>query len=260
MKAFKSPIAPIALRWSIAFCTSSGGVIALMKKSTSSMPYLPNSSATFARVPAAISSYLLGRSSRLTFGRAQQVRQPRDDQVLEIAADFVGREFALRADDRADQQLGIDDAERVFAETPQPHDAEILVAERDRLPRAPFLVQKRLLADEVDLGLKRRFFPRDRQDPRQDRHVRRRQRVPPRPKDVQRLAVAKEDRLLVLLHDQLRPSLMSAEPSAEPDARSTYCCRQNTESPPSECPCYELRNAEMSYQGNRKTGREECSL
>ncbi len=51
------------LRASIAFCTSSGGVMALMKKSTSSSPYLANSSATLARVPAAISSNFDGKSS-----------------------------------------------------------------------------------------------------------------------------------------------------------------------------------------------------
>ena len=67
MKAFRSPTAPIALRASMAFCTSSGGVMALMKKSTSSRPYLANSSATFARVPAATSSYFAGRSSRPIF-------------------------------------------------------------------------------------------------------------------------------------------------------------------------------------------------
>ena len=65
MKAFRSPTAPIELRASMAFCTSSGGVIALTKKSTSSRPYLSNSSLTFARQPAAISSYFAGRSSRL---------------------------------------------------------------------------------------------------------------------------------------------------------------------------------------------------
>ena len=65
MKAFRSPTAPIALRASIAFCTSSGGVMALMKKSTNSRPYLENSSDTFARVPEATSSYFAGRSSRL---------------------------------------------------------------------------------------------------------------------------------------------------------------------------------------------------
>ena len=84
---------------------------------------------------------------------------------------------------------------------------KVLVADRDRLARAPFLIEKRLLADEVDLGLERRFLPGDRQDPRDDRHVHRRQRVAAGAERVHRLAVAEEDRLLVLLHDQLRPQL-----------------------------------------------------
>ena len=63
VKACKSPTAPMLLRASMARCTSSGGVMALMKKSTSSRPYLPNSSLTLIRVPAAISSNLLGKSS-----------------------------------------------------------------------------------------------------------------------------------------------------------------------------------------------------
>ena len=56
MKAFKSPTAPIELRASMACCTSSGGVMALMKKSTSSRPYLLKSAATLARAADAICS------------------------------------------------------------------------------------------------------------------------------------------------------------------------------------------------------------
>ena len=44
------------LRSSIIFCTSSGGVIAPMKRSTSSMPYLVKSSCTRAFSPIASSS------------------------------------------------------------------------------------------------------------------------------------------------------------------------------------------------------------
>ncbi len=40
------PMAPMPARSSIIFWTSSGGVIAPIRKSTSSMPYLPKSSAT----------------------------------------------------------------------------------------------------------------------------------------------------------------------------------------------------------------------
>ncbi len=138
---------------------------------------------------------------------AQHVGQPRDDQVLEVRRDLLGRVLALRADQRVEQLGRIDHAERELAVAPQADDAEILVADGDRLPRAPFLVEKRLLADEIDLRLERRLLPRDREQPREDRHVHRGQRVPAGAELVQRLAVANEHRLLVRLHDELGPEL-----------------------------------------------------
>ena len=51
-----SPIAPMPARSSIIFCTSSGGVMAPIRKSTSSRPYLPKSSATRPLSPPASSS------------------------------------------------------------------------------------------------------------------------------------------------------------------------------------------------------------
>ena len=207
MYAFRSPIAPIELRASIAFCTSSGGVIALMKKSTSSRPYLRELLAIFG-------------ASRRRSRRTSPA--DRAGSICDVASKSVSRETirSLRNDvissvvylpcvpTRVIEQLGrVDHSERELADAPQPHHAEILVADGDRLPRAPFLIEERLLADEVDLGLKRRLLPRDRQQPSDDRHVHRVQRVPARAEFVEGLAVAKEDRLLVLLHDQLGPEL-----------------------------------------------------
>ena len=57
--------------------------MALIKKSTSSRPYLPNSSETLARVPEAISSYLAARSRMLISQRAEQIGHAGDYQITQ---------------------------------------------------------------------------------------------------------------------------------------------------------------------------------
>ena len=158
-----SPIAPIELRASIAFCTSSGGVIALMKNSTSSRPYLPNSWPILARRRRRHFVELGRQVEQARLRRGQHVGQPADDQVLQVRRDVLGRVLALRADQLVEQLDRVVHAEGELAVGPQPDDAKILVADGDRLPRAPFLVEEGLLADEIDLGLKRRLLPRDRE-------------------------------------------------------------------------------------------------
>jgi hypothetical protein len=102
---------------------------------------------------------------------------------------------------------GVNNAEGELAETAEPHDAEIPIADGDRLPRSPLLVNERLPADEIDLRLERRAFPGDCQQAGEDRDVVGGQRVASRPKAVHGLAVLEEDRFLVLLDDQLGAEL-----------------------------------------------------
>jgi hypothetical protein len=53
------------------------------------------------------------------------------------------------------EQLGVGDAEGVVAEGAQAHGAKVLVADGDRLRRAPLLVDLLARAEEVDVALER---------------------------------------------------------------------------------------------------------
>ncbi len=69
--------------------------MALTKKSTSSKPYLLNSSATLARVAGADLVVLAGEFEDADMALAHQVGHPRDDQIFQVIGDFLGRELCL---------------------------------------------------------------------------------------------------------------------------------------------------------------------
>ncbi len=139
---------------------------------------------------------------------AHQVGQARHADVAQEVLDRVGGGLALGADQLLHEQVRVGDLHREAAEGAQAHHRQLRVAVDDRLLGAPLQVGVGLPADEVDLGLEGRGAAEGQPDDlAQQRQVQGRERVAPRPEHVQGLAVAVEDRRLVLLDDQLRAQL-----------------------------------------------------
>src|SRR5262249_55728330 len=90
----------------------------------------------------------------------------------------------------------------------QPHDPEVLVAERDRLARPPLQVGDRAQVDEDHLAAERALEPeRQREEGRQDRQVLRGGRVAPPRGGGGGLAVLFAGLGLVVAHDELAAEL-----------------------------------------------------
>jgi hypothetical protein len=101
--------------------------------------------------------------------------------------------------------LGSTILEVVGAEGARAHDPEVLVAQHDRVGRAPLVPGEQPRVDVVDVGLERRLeavLPR--LQPRQDRDVVGGERVLARAERVAELAEVDELRHLRLAHDELR--------------------------------------------------------
>ena len=74
------------------------------------------------------------------------------DHSAQVILHSAGGKFALLPYDAVDEAIRIGDLERVAAKRPQARHAEHRVAHRDRLGRAPFLVDKLTHVDEDHLG------------------------------------------------------------------------------------------------------------
>ena len=78
-------------------------------------------------------------------------------QAAQLAVEVGHGVGVARARDLGVEQLGIGDAVAVVAEGAQAHGAEVLVADRHRLGRAPALVDLLARAEEVHVALERAF-------------------------------------------------------------------------------------------------------
>ena len=126
----------------------------------------------------------------------------------EVALDRLGAHPALAADHGVDEELRVGDAHGEVAEGAQAHHVELVVAEDDRLLGAPLEVGEDLAVDVDHVGAERDSSAEgEREDLGQQRDVGRGERVAAGAEDVERLAVAEEDRPLALLHDELRADL-----------------------------------------------------
>jgi hypothetical protein len=91
-------------------------------------------------------------------GFAEDVRDVADDGVAQLAFELLRTAIALDgARQRGVEGLGVGQVEGVDAEGTQPHHAEILVADRDRIRRAPLAVDLLARGKKVDVGLEGRL-------------------------------------------------------------------------------------------------------
>ena len=130
-----------------------------------------------------------------------------DDRAHELV-DLVGRILAARADQLREQPLRIDRAQRVGAERAHAHRAELAVAHRHRVGRAPAQVGDLARADEVDLGLERAVEAvHPTAERREHRQVARLEPVLARAEHVGDPSLVHEHGHLARAHDQLRAVL-----------------------------------------------------
>ena len=82
---------------------------------------------------------------------------------LFVFVNIFGLEMGVRAGNFLNKGLRVRDAHRITAEGTQANDAEISIAEHDRICRAPFHIGKLLRVDEINFRFDRRVktvFPR----------------------------------------------------------------------------------------------------
>ena len=112
----------------------------------------------------------------------------------------------LLADDAVDEKRRVFDLERGCAERAQAHHPQLAIAKDDGFRRSPFLVEELAHVDEHNLSRKRRFaHRRQADDAGEDWDICSGNRVPARPKHVERFAIAEKDGGLALADDHLRP-------------------------------------------------------
>ena len=133
------------------------------------------------------------------------VRDAGDDRVAELLLDVLDGEAPARADDARQQPARLGHLNDVGAERAQPYHAELRVAHRDRLRRAPLEVGILLQADIVDIGAEGALVAERQLDEiDQQRNVGGRERVAARNEHIEEATVAREEGQLALAHDALR--------------------------------------------------------
>ena len=139
---------------------------------------------------------------------AERIDEARHDHVAELVRDLVQLEGRVGRDQLLQERAGVGDLEGIAAERPQPHRAELRVADHDGVLRAPLLVGPLPRRDEVDLALERRLeavLPAE--DGGEDRDVVGVERVHARRLDVGELPFLDEPGRLPLADDELRAVL-----------------------------------------------------
>ena len=141
--------------WSRIFCSSSGSETFCIVTISSFRPSLANAGAVASCSALANSTWLAARSRKGV---------PLAPTASEMCCSIRPRSWPSRSDDgvllaRARdlgvEQARVDDPVGVVAEGAQAHRAEVLVADRHRLGRAPALVDLLAGAEEVDVALER---------------------------------------------------------------------------------------------------------
>ena len=125
------------------------------------------------------------------------------DDVADLKADFIHREFAVRADDFSHEDRWIRHLDRIGAKGPDAGRPKFRVAQHDRVLGAPFEVGKAVGVDEIDLGLERRLkrvIPVLQRG--HDRHVVGLEHIETRGEHVCHLAFVDKDRRLTFAHRQ----------------------------------------------------------
>ena len=141
-------------------------------------------------------------------GFAEQIAHAGDHQIAQLPVEIVDRVGLARAGHFLVELRRIGELVRIDAEGAHAHHAEILVADGDRVRRAPLAVELQTGREEVDVGLEGRI---EQLVPvlqvGQDRQRLRIQRIKPRSKDVGDLPFIDEDADLRIAHRQLRAVL-----------------------------------------------------
>ena len=196
---------PIEVRLSIASSTSGGSEMFSMMNfgiCDAERRRARRSSTPASCLP--ISSWLRGQVQHRHLRGRQGAAEASDDQLPQELLHLLGAELRVGADQLAQQPVRVGDPQRVCAERPQPHHAELGVAEHDRVLGAPLEVGELAGVDEVDLRLERRVEPvLPALERRQDRQVLGLQRVGAGREDVGDLPLVDEDGGLRLAHDEL---------------------------------------------------------
>jgi hypothetical protein len=148
------------MRSSSFFCSSSGSDRLSTTNESSARPRSANVGASAAlsvrRQLHLVPRHVEERDLRL----GERVGDAADDRVAQVTFEIGDRVALARAADLLMEDLGIGDVEAVEAEAAQPHHAEILVADRDRLLRAPALIGLGARGEEVHVALEGRLEAR----------------------------------------------------------------------------------------------------
>ena len=196
-----SPTMPMPIFWSRIFCSSSGSDTFCIVTISSFRPSFSNDGARRLLQGLGERDLVGGEVEERRAARADGVGDVLQHQAAQLAVELLGRVALARARDLVVEEARIGDAVGVVAEGAQAHGAEVLVADRHRLARAPALVDLLARREEVDVALER--APEELVPVLQvgeDRQRRRRQRVAARAEDVGDLAFVDEHRDLRFAH------------------------------------------------------------